>query len=175
VLSLRSKCVFTLIRPCFKAISLIYEILYQSTFTGPLALYRAIILGKGLVAIFFSALLTALDLLHLNLALAALQLGSKQSPELHDPDKFVLCQVPCYPEGEDLVRWTIDSFASLDKQELIVIICDGNIMGSGIERTTPRTVPDNLGVDPQLDPDPVSKSQICIQTEWHDGAKSIVP
>ncbi|TFK63456.1 glycosyltransferase family 2 protein [Pluteus cervinus] len=88
--------------------------------------------------------------------LAALQLGSKRQPELQD--KFVLCQVPCYTEGEDSLRRTIDSLAALnydDKRKLIFIICDGNIIGSGNDRTTPRIVLDILGVDPQLDPEPL--------------------
>ncbi|KAG2012867.1 chitin synthase [Coprinopsis cinerea AmutBmut pab1-1] len=88
--------------------------------------------------------------------LAALQLGSKRSPELQD--KFVLCQVPCYTEGEDSLRRTIDSLAALnydDKRKLIFIICDGNIIGSGNDRTTPRIVLDILGVDPSVDPEPL--------------------
>ncbi|KAF9443985.1 glycosyltransferase family 2 protein [Macrolepiota fuliginosa MF-IS2] len=88
--------------------------------------------------------------------LAALQLGSRRSPE--NQDKFVLCQVPCYTEGEDSLRRTIDSLAALnydDKRKLIFIICDGNIIGSGNDRTTPRIVLDILGIDPKLDPEPL--------------------
>lgn len=84
-----------------------------------------------------------------------LQLGTKRQPELQD--KFVLCQVPCYTEGEESLRRTIDSLAALnhdDKHKLIFIICDGNIIGSGNDRTTPRIVLDILGVDPALDPEP---------------------
>ncbi|KAF5358650.1 hypothetical protein D9758_007745 [Tetrapyrgos nigripes] len=88
--------------------------------------------------------------------LAALQLSPKRHPELQD--KFVLCQVPCYTEGEDSLRRTIDSLAALnydDKRKLIFIICDGNITGSGNDKTTPRIVLDILGVDPNLDPEPL--------------------
>ncbi|KAE9387335.1 hypothetical protein BT96DRAFT_1005213 [Gymnopus androsaceus JB14] len=88
--------------------------------------------------------------------LSALQLGSKRNPELQD--KFVLCQVPCYTEGEELLCRTIDSLAALnydDKRKLIFIICDGNITGSGNDHTTPRIVLDILGVDPSLDPEPL--------------------
>jgi chitin synthase len=88
--------------------------------------------------------------------LAALQLGSKRNPE--SQDKFVLCQVPCYTEGEDSLRRTIDSLAGLDyddKRKLIFIICDGNIIGSGNDRTTPRIVLDILGVDSKVDPEPL--------------------
>ncbi|KAF8627926.1 hypothetical protein AX17_006081 [Amanita inopinata Kibby_2008] len=103
--------------------------------------------------IIFSAILVASMALKF---LAALQLGIKRSPELQD--KFVLCQVPCYTEGEDSLRRTIDSLAALkydDKRKLIFIICDGNIIGSGNDRTTPRIVLDILGVDPKLDPEPL--------------------
>ncbi|KIY44928.1 hypothetical protein FISHEDRAFT_77147 [Fistulina hepatica ATCC 64428] len=88
--------------------------------------------------------------------LAALQFHAKRTPELQD--KFILCQVPCYTEGEESLRRTIDSLAGLnydDKRKLIFIICDGNITGSGNERPTPRIVLDLLGVDPKLDPEPL--------------------
>ncbi|KZS98103.1 glycosyltransferase family 2 protein [Sistotremastrum niveocremeum HHB9708] len=88
--------------------------------------------------------------------LAALQLTGKRSPEMLD--KFVICQVPCYTEGEESLRRTIDSLAALrydDKRKLLFIICDGNIIGSGNDRPTPRIVLDILGVDPKLDPEPV--------------------
>ncbi|EGN94962.1 glycosyltransferase family 2 protein [Serpula lacrymans var. lacrymans S7.3] len=88
--------------------------------------------------------------------LSALQLTGKRSPEMLD--KFVLCQVPCYTESEDSLRRTIDSLAALnydDKRKLMFIICDGNIIGSGNDRTTPRIVLDILGVDPKLDPEPL--------------------
>ncbi|KAI0940344.1 hypothetical protein AcV5_001478 [Taiwanofungus camphoratus] len=88
--------------------------------------------------------------------LAALQLASSGTPEMLD--KFVICQVPCYTEGEESLRRTIDSLAALhydDKRKLLFIICDGNIIGTGNDRTTPRIVLDILGVDPKLDPEPL--------------------
>ncbi|EPQ25956.1 uncharacterized protein PFL1_06412 [Pseudozyma flocculosa PF-1] len=87
---------------------------------------------------------------------AALQLGTKRNPE--QQDKFVICQVPCYTEGEDELRKTIDSLAGLqydDKRKLLFLICDGMIVGSGNERPTPRIVLDILGVDPKIDPEPL--------------------
>ncbi|CAG8463565.1 8890_t:CDS:2 [Paraglomus occultum] len=89
--------------------------------------------------------------------LAALQLGSRRKPEDHD--KFVICQVPCYTEGEDSLRRTMDSLAALtydDKRKLIFLICDGMIVGSGNDRPTPTIVLDILGVDPRMDPEPLS-------------------
>jgi len=88
--------------------------------------------------------------------LAALQLTSKRTPELLD--KFVICQVPCYTEGEESLRRTIDSLAALkydDKRKLLFLICDGNIVGSGNDRPTPRIALYILGVDPSLDPEPL--------------------
>ncbi|THG97676.1 hypothetical protein EW026_g4373 [Hermanssonia centrifuga] len=88
--------------------------------------------------------------------LSALQLSPKRNPEMLD--KFVICQVPCYTEGEESLRRTIDSLSALnydDKRKLMFMICDGNIIGTGNDRTTPRVVLDILGVDPKLDPEPL--------------------
>ncbi|QRW16570.1 chitin synthase [Rhizoctonia solani] len=88
--------------------------------------------------------------------LAALQLTGKRSPEAMD--KFVICQVPAYTEDEESLRRTIDSLTVLkydDKRKLLFIICDGNIIGSGNDRSTPRICLDILGVDPALDPEPL--------------------
>ncbi|KAJ9083983.1 hypothetical protein DSO57_1028857 [Entomophthora muscae] len=62
--------------------------------------------------------------------LASLQLGSRPEPEDHD--KFIICTVPCYTEGEESLRKTIDSLAVLkydDKRKLLFIIADGMVMG----------------------------------------------
>ncbi|KAL0060142.1 hypothetical protein AAF712_013068 [Marasmius tenuissimus] len=89
--------------------------------------------------------------------LASINFGSPRAPEDHD--KFVICQVPCYTEGDSSLRKTIDSLAQLkydDKRKLLVVICDGMIVGSGNDRPTPRIVLDILGADPNLDPEPLS-------------------
>ncbi|KAJ3137933.1 hypothetical protein HK101_003796 [Irineochytrium annulatum] len=86
--------------------------------------------------------------------IAALQFGTFKEPEDHD--KFIICQVPCYTEGEASLRDTIESLARLDyddKHKLIFIIADGMIIGSGNDRPTPRIVLDILGVDPSEDPE----------------------
>jgi len=85
--------------------------------------------------------------------LAALQLGSKKRPAAQD--KFVICQVPAYTEGEDHLRKSLDSLTSLaydNKRKLICVICDGMIVGGGNDRPTPKIVLDILGVDPKIDP-----------------------
>ena len=88
--------------------------------------------------------------------LAALQFGSAPTPEDHD--KFVICQVPCYTEGEESIKKTIDSLTVMnydDKRKLIFIIADGMIMGGGNDRPTPRIVLDVLGYDTKNDPEPL--------------------
>ena len=85
--------------------------------------------------------------------LAALQLGSKRRPT--QQDKFVICQVPAYTEGEDSLRKGLDSLTALaydNKRKLICVICDGMIVGGGNDRPTPKIVLDILGVDPKIDP-----------------------
>jgi len=84
---------------------------------------------------------------------SALQLGSKKRPA--QQDKFVICQVPAYTEGEDSLRKGLDSLTALaydNKRKLICVICDGMIVGGGNDRPTPKIVLDILGVDPKVDP-----------------------
>ncbi|CAO3619005.1 unnamed protein product [Mucor hiemalis] len=104
--------------------------------------------------------------------LAALQFSTKREPEDHD--KFVICQVPCYTEGEEELKKTIDSIATLqydDKRKLIFIICDGMIIGGGNDRPTPRIVLDILGVDPHVDPEPLSFFSIGEGQKQHNMGK----
>ncbi|KAJ3560179.1 hypothetical protein NPX13_g9393 [Xylaria arbuscula] len=85
--------------------------------------------------------------------ISALQFGSKRRPS--PQDKFVICQVPAYTEGEDSLRKALDSLTALqydNKRKLICVICDGVIVGAGNDRPTPKIVLDILGVDPKLDP-----------------------
>ena len=84
---------------------------------------------------------------------AALQFGSKRRPS--PQDKFVICQVPAYTEGEDQLRKGLDSLTALqydNKRKLLFVICDGMIVGGGNDRPTPKIVLDILGVDPKIDP-----------------------
>lgn len=85
--------------------------------------------------------------------LAALQFGTQRRPA--PQDKFVICQVPAYTEGEDHLRKGLDSLTALaydNKRKLICVICDGMIVGGGNDRPTPKIVLDILGVDPKIDP-----------------------
>jgi len=86
--------------------------------------------------------------------LAALQLGTKRSPARQD--KYVICQVPAFTEGEDQLRKALDSLTFLnydDKKKLLFVICDGTITGAGNQGVpTHRIVLDILGSDPKVDP-----------------------
>ncbi|GLB39511.1 putative TRAFAC class myosin-kinesin ATPase superfamily, myosin family protein [Lyophyllum shimeji] len=104
--------------------------------------------------------------------LASVNFAAARAPEDHD--KFVICQVPCYTEGDASLRRTIDSLAQLkydDKRKLLVIICDGMIVGSGNDRPTPRIVLDILGADPNLDPEPLSFLSLGEGAKQHNMGK----
>ncbi|KAI8373247.1 chitin synthase-domain-containing protein [Blakeslea trispora] len=91
-----------------------------------------------------------------------------------ESDKFVICQVTCYTEDEQSLKKTIDSLACLrydDKRKLILVICDGMIVGSGNDRPTPRIVLDILGVNPTVDPKPLSFISVGEGSKKHNRAK----
>jgi len=102
------------------------------------------------ILIVFTAIICAVILIKF---VSALQFGSKKRPS--PQDKFVICQVPAYTEGEDSLRQALDSLTALqydNKRKLICVICDGIIVGAGNDRPTPKIVLDILGVDPKVDP-----------------------
>ncbi|KAK1215120.1 hypothetical protein PQX77_022292 [Marasmius sp. AFHP31] len=84
--------------------------------------------------------------------LASINFGSPRAPEDHD--KFVRCQLK-YD----------------DKRKLLVVICDGMIVGSGNDRPTPRIVLDILGADPSLDPEPLSFVSLGEGAKQHNMGK----
>ncbi|CAL5868156.1 uncharacterized protein PFLUO_LOCUS2380 [Penicillium psychrofluorescens] len=104
--------------------------------------------------------------------LAALQFGKKNLPE--NLDKFIICQVPAYTEDEDSLRRAIDSMARMrydDKRKLLLIICDGMIIGQGNDRPTPRIVLDILGVPESVDPEPLSFESLGEGMKQHNMGK----
>lgn len=104
--------------------------------------------------------------------LAALQFGKKTVPE--NLDKFVICTVPAYTEDEESLRRAIDSAARMkydDKRKLLVIICDGMIIGQGNDRSTPRIVLDILGVPETVDPEPLSFESLGEGLKQHNMGK----
>lgn len=81
---------------------------------------------------------------------AAMQLGSLPQPDTHS--KYVVCHVPAYTEDEEALRRAIDSIAALDypdSRKLLLVVCDGMIVGQGNEQTTPQIVLDIVGHDPR--------------------------
>ncbi|QPH04447.1 hypothetical protein C2857_001449 [Epichloe festucae Fl1] len=103
---------------------------------------------------------------------AALQFGGKNVPE--NLDKFVMCQIPAYTEDEDSLRRAIDSAARMrydDKRKLLVVICDGMIIGQGNDRATPRIVLDILGVSETVDPEPLSFESLGEGMKQHNMGK----
>ncbi|KAJ2089739.1 hypothetical protein IW138_003195 [Coemansia sp. RSA 986] len=104
--------------------------------------------------------------------LTALQFGNKRRPV--PPSKFVICQVPCYTEDDESLQKTINSLAALeyeDSHKLMFIVCDGNIIGSGNDKPTPRIVLDTLGVDPEYDPPGRDYLAIAEGSRRHNIAK----
>ena len=103
---------------------------------------------------------------------AALQFGGKNVPE--NLDKFVICQVPAYTEDEESLRRAIDSAARMrydDKRKLLVVVCDGMIIGQGNDRPTPRIVLDILGVSETVDPEPLSFESLGEGMKQHNRAR----
>jgi chitin synthase len=103
---------------------------------------------------------------------AALQFSTKNMPE--NLDKFVMCQIPAYTEDEDSIRRAIDSAARMrydDKRKLLVIVCDGMIIGQGNDRPTPRIVLDILGVSEAVDPEPLSFESLGEGQKQHNMGK----
>ncbi|CAK7266174.1 hypothetical protein SEPCBS57363_001957 [Sporothrix epigloea] len=104
--------------------------------------------------------------------LAALQFGTKNMPE--NLDKFVMCQIPAYTEDEESLRRAIDSVARMrydDKRKLLVVICDGMIIGQGNDRPTPRIVLNILGVSETVDPEPLSFESLGEGLKQHNMGK----
>ncbi|KAI6139108.1 chitin synthase-domain-containing protein [Pisolithus tinctorius] len=104
--------------------------------------------------------------------IASINFRAVHAPEDHD--KFMICQVPCYTEGEVSLWHTINSLAVLkydDKCKLIFIVCDGNIVGSGNDCPTPCIMLDILGAHPNLDPEPLSFVSIGEGARQHNMAK----
>ncbi|BCR88185.1 chitin synthase class Va [Aspergillus chevalieri] len=103
---------------------------------------------------------------------AALQFGKKNVPE--NIDKFIICQVPVYTEDEESLRRAIDSMARMrydDKRKLLLVICDGMIIGQGNDRPTPRIALDILGVPETVDPEPLSFDSLGEGMKQHNMGK----
>jgi chitin synthase len=72
----------------------------------------------------------------------------------HDVEAGVVIVVPCYDEGHDQLRKTIDSCVLTDYPEpnkVLVVIADGLITGSGEEDSTPEILAQILGFQIDFD------------------------
>ncbi|CAO3619711.1 unnamed protein product [Cunninghamella echinulata] len=84
--------------------------------------------------------------------------------------------VTCYSEGEDGLRTTLDSLANTDypaSHKLLLVICDGNITGSGNGMSTPDIVLSMMKDDlvPRDKVQPASYVAIADGTKRHNMAK----
>ncbi|KAJ7038911.1 chitin synthase-domain-containing protein [Mycena alexandri] len=83
-------------------------------------------------------------------------------------------QLPCYTEGDQSLWHTMHSLAQLkydDQHKLLLVICDGMIVGSDNDRPTPRIVLDIPGADPNLDPEPLSLVSLSQGAKQHNMGK----
>lgn len=103
---------------------------------------------------------------------AALQFSRNNRPD--DLDRFFICQVPAYTEDEDSLRRAIDSLARMkydDKRKLLFVICDGNIVGAGNDRSTPKIVLDILGSPGHVNPPALSFESLGEGQQQHNKGK----
>jgi len=87
-----------------------------------------------------------------------------------------ICLVTAYSEGEEGIRCTLNSLASTtypDKMQLLFVIADGIIVGSGNDRTTPDICVGMIVQDPRLGkPEPKSYFAIADGSKQHNMAKA---
>ncbi|KAJ3014114.1 Chitin synthase, class 3 [Thoreauomyces humboldtii] len=76
---------------------------------------------------------------------------AKADPTLNDPTLMhTLVMVPCYSEGYDSLRATLDSLAKAyypSTHKTLFVIADGLVQGSGNDRSTPDYLVDMMEVD----------------------------
>ena len=85
--------------------------------------------------------------------LAALKTVGRSHPT--GLEKYVIIQVPCYTESRQSLLKTIDSITTMDyddKRKLLIIVCDGMVVGSGNDKPTPALVLDILGIEDTATP-----------------------
>ncbi|ANB11792.1 chitin synthase CHS3 [Sugiyamaella lignohabitans] len=104
----------------------------------------------NVILLVFAGILTSVTLVKF---LASIRFGSKRVPS--PQDKFVLCQIPIYTESETDFRLAVDSLTNLkydNRRKLLLLVCDGMIVGAGNDKPTPNIVLDMLGVDERVNP-----------------------
>lgn len=87
--------------------------------------------------------------------------------------EYVMLFVPCYTEGTQSLKKTIDSLGRLDyddKRKLLFVVCDGNLTGAGNAKSTPRLVLDILGYN-SLEPESYKYESLGIGEKSQNRAK----
>ncbi|CCM00692.1 uncharacterized protein FIBRA_02731 [Fibroporia radiculosa] len=77
---------------------------------------------------------------------------------------FAVCLVPCYSEGEESLRTTLDSISTTtyaDSRKLLFVVADGMITGAGEKRSTPDICVSLLEPDPRFG-NPIPMSYIAV-------------
>jgi len=91
-------------------------------------------------------------------------------------DLHTICLVTAYSEGEEGIRCTLNSLATTtypDKKQLLFVIADGIIMGSGNDRSTPDICVGMIVEDPKLGKaEPKSYFAIADGSKQHNMAKA---
>ena len=89
---------------------------------------------------------------------------------------YTICLVTAYSEGEEGIRCTLNSLASTtypDKKQLLFLIADGIIMGSGNDRSTPDICVSMIVEDPKLGKaEPKSYFAIADGAKQHNMARA---
>ncbi|CAG8570832.1 8959_t:CDS:2 [Acaulospora morrowiae] len=90
-------------------------------------------------------------------------------------DLFTVLLVTCYSEDEAGIRCTCESMASTaypDDRKLLFLICDGIIVGSGNDKSTPDICVDLMEIEPEFEnPKPQSYIAVASGTKQHNMAK----
>ncbi|RPD69765.1 hypothetical protein L226DRAFT_548053 [Lentinus tigrinus ALCF2SS1-7] len=127
--------------------------------------------------LFATSILLALSIMMVSVIgfkfIASINFSASRAPEAHN--KFVICQVPCYTEGYNSLKKTIDSLAQMkydDKPKLLFIICDGTVVGSGNDMLTPRIILEVLGTNPNVDAEPLSFLLLGEGAKQHNMSKA---
>ncbi|CAG8589908.1 654_t:CDS:2 [Cetraspora pellucida] len=90
-------------------------------------------------------------------------------------DLFTVLLVTCYSEDEVGIKCTCESMASTeypDDRKLLFLICDGIIVGSGNEKSTPDICVGLMELEPEFsDPQPQSYVAVAAGSKQHNMAK----
>lgn len=99
--------------------------------------------ASNVILLVIAGILTSITLVKF---LASIRFSAKPIPS--PQDRHVICQIPAYTESENELRLAIDSLTGLDydhRRKLLVVICDGLVVGAGNDLPTPEIVLDIFG------------------------------